>query len=111
MGVDVAAGENHFASDSSFHNAHLGMCQKAVQLGIPVTLHAGETPDSERNVEVAIRDYGARRIGHGYRMSTQDDIIELAKSKNIHFENYLTSSVVSPVVNEICMYQRIDKSK
>ena len=94
VGVDVAAGESHFAPDSPFHNAHLDMCRKAMQLGVPVTLHAGETPDSERNVGAAILDYGAKRIGHGYRASMQDDIIELAKSKNIHFENCPTSSVV-----------------
>jgi len=93
VGVDIAAGESHFVPDSPFHDAHLDMCRKAGELGIPVTLHAGETPDSEQNVGAAIRHYGAKRIGHGYRISMQDDVIELAKSKNIHFENCPTSSV------------------
>ena len=63
VGVDVAAGEGHFATTSATHRAHLEMCQKAVRLGIPVTLHAGETPNSESHVRAAIKDYGARRIG------------------------------------------------
>eukprot|EP00536_Pseudo-nitzschia_multiseries_P001668 jgi/Psemu1/294511/fgenesh1_pm.21_\ len=93
VGIDVAAGETHFAPNSPFHNAHLEMCRRAEELGVPVTLHAGETPDSERNVGAAILKYGAKRIGHGYRVSMEDGTIELAKSKNIHFENCLTSSV------------------
>lgn len=95
VGIDVAAGESHFSPDSPFHKGHLDMCRKAVSLGVPITLHAGETPDSERNVGAAILDYGASRIGHGYRISNQDNVIALAKSKNIHFENCPTSSVVS----------------
>ena len=94
VGVDVAAGENHFGKDSPFHNAHLDMCRKAMKLNIPVTLHAGETPDSARHVLAAIIDYGAKRIGHGYRISCEEDIIELAKSRNVHFESCPTSSVV-----------------
>lgn len=93
VGVDIAAGEDHFAPESPFHKAHFDMCRRAVGLGINITLHAGETPDSERNVPTAIREYGAKRIGHGYRVSTQDDIMELAKARDIHFEVCPTSSV------------------
>jgi len=107
VGVDVAAGESHFAPNSPFHNAHLNMCRKAGELGVPVTLHAGESPNSERNVGVAILQYGAKRIGHGYRVSLQDGTIELAKSKNIHFENCPTSSVVSPNWLVMCICARL----
>jgi adenosine deaminase len=93
VGVDIAAGEDHFASQSPFHQAHLEMCRSAIDFGINITLHAGETPDSAHNVATAIRKYGAKRIGHGYRIATQDDIMELAISRNIHFEVCPTSSV------------------
>jgi adenosine deaminase len=93
VGVDIAAGEDHFATDSPFHGAHLDMCRSAVDLGINITLHAGETPDSGHNVATAIREYGAKRIGHGYRISTQEDIMEVAISNNVHFEVCPTSSI------------------
>ena len=113
VGVDVAAGETHFAADSPFHNAHLDMCRKAKQLGIPVTIHAGETPDSSQNVRAAILDYGAKRIGHGYRISNNDDIIELAKSKNINFETCPTSSIVcgSILLNLLYAYRETKGKK
>jgi len=95
VGIDVAAGESHFSQESPSHNAHLEMCEKAMKLGVPVTIHAGETMSetSAQNVRAAILNYGAKRIGHGYHISNQDDIIELAKSKNIHFETCPTSSI------------------
>ena len=93
VGVDIAAGEDHFAEDSAFHHAHLDMCRRAKELGINITLHAGETPASDYNVATAIRVYGAKRIGHGYRISAQDEVMELAKARNIHFELCPTSSV------------------
>ncbi|MGK3733619.1 MAG: adenosine deaminase [Bacillariaceae sp.] len=108
VGVDVAAGETHFAPDSPFHNAQFNMCRKAKKLGIPVTIHAGETPNSTQNVRAAILDYGAKRIGHGYQISNNDDIIELAKSKNINFETCLTSSIVcgSVLLNFVSFIER-----
>lgn len=95
VGIDVAAGESHFSQESSSHNAPLEMCQKAMKLGVPVTIHAGETTGetSAQNVRAAILNYRAKRIGHGYHISNQDDIIELAKSKNIYFESCPTSSI------------------
>jgi adenosine deaminase len=93
VGVDVAAGEDHFDAESPYHDAHYDMCQRAIDLKINVTLHAGETPDSARNVPTAITEYGAKRIGHGYRISTDESIMDLARERNIHFEVCPTSSV------------------
>lgn len=95
VGVDVAAGEDHFAPDSPFHQDHLDMCRKAMEHGIPITLHAGEVPESKHNVPKAILKYGAKRIGHGYSTSADAETMALVKSKNIHFEACPTSSVVS----------------
>jgi adenosine deaminase len=93
VGIDIAAGEDHFDTDSPFHQAHLDMCRKAVQHKIPITLHAGEVPQSKRNVPKAIHLYGARRIGHGYAVSGCDETMALVRSKKIHFEACPTSSV------------------
>lgn len=88
VAIDIAAGEDHFSSDS-----HLKMCQKAKELGVNMTIHAGETPGSADNVRKAIVDYGATRIGHAYRTTSHPDILEMLKSKGIHVEVCPTSSV------------------
>jgi adenosine deaminase len=93
VGIDIAAGEDHFSSDSPFHGAHKTMCQRAVQHGIPITLHAGEVPESKHNVPRAILDYGAIRIGHGYAIAGDIEIMNLVKTKNVHIESCPTSSV------------------
>jgi adenosine deaminase len=95
VGIDVAAGEDHFAPDSPFHQGHLDMCRKAMEHCVPITLHAGEVPESKHNVPKAILKYGAKRIGHGYSTSDDNETLALVKSRNIHFEACPTSSVVS----------------
>lgn len=93
VGVDIAAGEEHFAKDSPFHEAHFFMCQKAQELGINITLHAGETPNSAHNVPLAIKEYGAMRIGHGYHIANNDEIMQYVYQQKTHFEICPTSSV------------------
>jgi adenosine deaminase len=93
VGIDVAAGEDHFSSHSPFHSAHWTMCQKAIQHDIPITLHAGEVPGSKHNVARAILDYGAKRIGHGYAIAGDEETMDLIKAKDVHIEACPTSSV------------------
>jgi adenosine deaminase len=93
VGIDVAAGEDHFDAKSPSYDAHLSMCKKAQQLGINITMHAGETPDSSQNVPSAVHNYGATRIGHGYHISNDDDILNEMKRLEVHFEVCPTSSV------------------
>ena len=62
--------------------------ERAQSLGIPITLHAGETAST---VEIAIHEFGARRIGHGYRMSRE--AMQACRSQKIHVEVCPTSSV------------------
>ena len=93
VGIDIAAGEAHFEPDSPFWKAHYDMCQKAQQLNLNITIHAGETPDSADHVKVAIEDYGARRIGHAYQIANRRDIMEIVREKKIHIESCPTSSV------------------
>lgn len=92
VGIDIAAGETHFDQDSPHRKGHYDMCQRAKELGLNITIHAGETPDSAQNVQTAIEEYGAKRIGHGYKIAKRKDIIELVKNKKIHIESCLTSS-------------------
>lgn len=93
VGVDVAAGEEHFDPQSPFHAKHLQMSQLAQSKGIPMTLHAGEIPHSNAHVCQAVNEYHARRIGHGYRMAEDAKIMEFIREQKIHVEVCLTSSV------------------
>lgn len=93
VGIDIAAGETHFDEDSPFRKGHYDMCQRAKELGLNITIHAGETPNSAQNVKTAIEEYGARRIGHAYKIAERKDIIDLVTDKKIHIESCLTSSV------------------
>lgn len=94
VGIDVAAGEDHFDTSSPFYNGHYEMCQKAKELNINLTIHAGETAgiNAGSNIISAIEKYGAKRIGHGYQMIHHYDVMEFVKSRNIHVEVCPTSS-------------------
>lgn len=93
VGIDIAAGETHFDKDSPFRQGHYEMCKQAQELGLNVTIHAGETPDSAQNVQTAIEKYGARRIGHAYKIADRKDIMDLVKERKVHIESCPTSSV------------------
>ena len=70
---------------------HEAAFQKAKELNLNITIHAGEVGGTE-NVKRAVRDYGATRIGHGYRIVMDEDLMDEMKQKNIHFEACPTSS-------------------
>jgi adenosine deaminase len=97
VGVDIAAGEEHFDREQfpEMYQLHYDMCQRAKDLGLSITLHAGETPDGNSldNVRRAINDYGATRIGHGYRLVESVELMQEVKAKGVHLEVCPTSSV------------------
>jgi adenosine deaminase len=95
VGIDIAAGEEHFDSERfpNLHQPHYRMIQRAQQLGVPITMHAGESTDlAARNVEQSIVAYGATRIGHGYRMVQDPNLVRLVRERNVHVEVCPTSS-------------------
>ncbi len=57
-----------------------------------ITIHAGEVGDAQF-VERSVKDYGATRIGHGYRVVLDERLMKEMKSRNIHFEVCPTSSL------------------
>ena len=75
------------------YELHLKAFQRARELKLNVTIHAGEVGDDDSFVKMAVNDYGASRIGHGYRVVKNKTTMELMKKKNIHFEVCPTSSV------------------
>ena len=98
VGVDIAAGEEHFLQDGN-SNDNLIMAQRAHAAGIPITLHAGEVPEGgAQHIQQAVLQYHAQRIGHGYRMVDDDSdanavTVQLVKDHQVHVEVCPTSSV------------------
>jgi adenosine deaminase len=97
VGVDIAAGEEHFDDQNhpELYGPHYAMAQEAKKRHIPLTLHAGEmtTVNAVDNVRKAIIEYGACRLGHGYRMTESSTVMDIVRSHNVHVEVCPTSSV------------------
>jgi adenosine deaminase len=97
VGVDIAAGEEHFDREQhpDLYQSHYDMIQRAKDLGLSITLHAGEatTGNALGNVRRAINEYGATRIGHGYRLMDSVELMQEVKDKGVHIEVCPTSSV------------------
>jgi adenosine deaminase len=93
VGVDIAAGEEHFNKDMypQFHVPHLEAMRKAQNLNLNVTMHAGEVGSGE-NVKFAIQSYGAKRIGHAYNIVGDVELMNEIKVNRIHVEACPTSS-------------------
>jgi adenosine deaminase len=68
--------------------------------GLHLTMHAGESGPPD-NVRQAIEEFGAERIGHGYRVLEDEAIYKLAREKNVHFEACLTSSIFTNSQKEL----------
>jgi adenosine deaminase len=97
VGVDIAAGEEHFDAKNypDLHGPFFAMAQEATKRNMPLTLHAGEmtSENAVDNVRRAVVEYGARRIGHGYRMTESLAIMDVVRSHDVHVEVCPTSSV------------------
>jgi adenosine deaminase len=89
VGIDIAAGEEHFTDPAL---SHVPAMEKAQELDIHVTMHAGEV-GTAKNIRTAIEDYGAVRIGHGYHVVHDEELMTTIKERKIHIEVCPTSSV------------------
>lgn len=97
VGIDVASGEEHFDSKAypDLHEPHRQMMLDAKKENFPLTVHAGEIPSIEAayNVQKAVEEYNAKRIGHGYRVIESPEVMACVRDNNVHFEVCPTSSV------------------
>jgi len=87
VGVDVAAGE--VGDDPKGHEDAFAL---AKELGLKITVHAGEVGGPE-NVRHAVFDFGAHRIGHGYAMTRDAPGLAEIVREGAHFEVCPTSSL------------------
>jgi adenosine deaminase len=88
VGIDCAAGEMHLQENSSLHEPAF---RRAQELGLNITVHAGELGGS-KHIRYAMSNFGAKRIGHGYAIVGDAELFREAVEKCIHFEGCPTSS-------------------
>lgn len=79
VAVDLAGDELKFPTE-----AYSSLFAYASRLGIPYTIHAGET-GSLQSALIAI-DFGAKRIGHGIALAQSQKGMEIAKKQEILLE-------------------------
>jgi adenosine deaminase len=72
----------------------------ADELGLGVTIHAGETGPAE-NVRHAIEACGATRIGHGLAVVQSDPVLDLVRRRNVTLEVCLRSNVLTSSVRSL----------
>ena len=76
-----------------------GLFEKANELGVPFTIHAGESMGPE-NIKTAI-SFGAKRIGHGKSAIESEEVMREIRDKGIILEMCVTSNIQCNVVKGI----------
>lgn len=99
VGIDIAGGSNQPEDTELVLPAHIAAFQRAEQLGLHITAHAGEA-GSARRVKEAIDELRAERIGHGYRVLQDDSIYQEVRTKGVHLETCPISSICTGAVPE-----------
>lgn len=86
-GIDLAGNEiHHEALDFA------ATFRKAREMGLGVTVHAGEVRGNSARVRDAIEKFAAQRIGHGIYAVEDDGVVDLALDRNVTFEVCMTSN-------------------
>lgn len=92
VGLDLAGDEVNFDA-----TPFVSMFQNASDKGLGITIHAGEVGGAS-NVEHAVKEMAATRIGHGVRAIENSDTVKLLRDENISLEICLTSNLQTGVV-------------
>ena len=79
VGIDIAADELQSTEP------HIAAFDRAYELGVNITAHAGECNLASR-VGEAIDTLHATRIGHAYACINDSKVYELVKKTNVHLE-------------------------
>lgn len=95
VGVDIAGNEAEFSL-----TPFIPLLHEARRAGLHITIHAGEWSGAE-SVRQAIEEAGAERIGHGVRVVEDENVVALAKEREVAFEVCLTSNYQSGVVGRL----------
>lgn len=92
VGLDLAGDELNFEAQPYVH-----LFQSAHAKGLGITIHAGEVGEAA-NIEQAVREMAARRIGHGVRAIENSNVIRLLREEKVCLEICLTSNLQTGVV-------------
>jgi adenosine deaminase len=92
VGLDLAGNEAEFSA-----KPFAGIFNEAKQVGLHLTIHAGEWGGAD-NVREAVEQVGAERIGHGVRVLEDENVIALTRERGTTFEVCVTSNYQSGVV-------------
>lgn len=97
------------AGDEAKYNARpfQPLFKEAKQVGLGVTVHAGEWAGAA-GVGQAIEDMYADRIGHGIRSIEDSRILKLVRDRNVALEVCLTSNLQTGVVHEMTHHPLMD---
>jgi adenosine deaminase len=102
VGIDLAGNEVKFPP-----GPFTPIFKKAKEVGLGVTVHAGEWA-SAHGVELAIKELYADRIGHGVRTIENSRILRLARDRGTTFEVCLTSNLQTGVVRDMGHHPLVD---
>ncbi|MCR5467606.1 MAG: adenosine deaminase [Lachnospiraceae bacterium] len=97
VALDLAGSEERAATEK-----YRSLFEKAKSLNIPFTIHAGET-DGPQSVKCAV-EFGAKRIGHGVRISGNEEVMSLVKEKGVTLEMCPTSNIQKQAVADMAKY-------
>ncbi|MCB8942648.1 MAG: adenosine deaminase [Ardenticatenaceae bacterium] len=97
------------AGDEAKYNARpfQPLFKEAKQVGLGVTVHAGEWA-SAAGVGQAIEDLYADRIGHGIRAIEDSRVLKLVRDRDVALEVCLTSNLQTGVVYEMAHHPLMD---
>ncbi|MEA3375966.1 MAG: adenosine deaminase family protein, partial [Chloroflexota bacterium] len=98
VGLDLAGDERRYPAAP-----FIDIFRQARRDGLHVTVHAGEAGPA-RNIEEAIADLEAERIGHGIRCVEDPNVVSLIRERNVTLEVCPTSNVQTGVVRDLCRH-------
>jgi adenosine deaminase len=92
-GLDLAGDEVNFDAAP-----FAPVFREAREAGLGITIHAGEAGGAD-NVQHAVLEIGATRIGHGVRAIENSDVIKLLRERHITLEVCPTSNLQTGVMH------------
>jgi len=95
VGLDLAGNEVRFACDPFYH-----IFTEAKQVGLGITIHAGEAAGSE-SIRPAIELLQAERLGHGVRVADDPNLMAMVRERQIALEMCLVSNLHTGAVNSL----------
>jgi len=96
VGIDLTGDERLGAP----RNASRVFRRAKEELGLGVTIHAGESGPPE-NITWAIRDCRADRVGHGLSAVAQPECLDLVRESGVCIEVCLTSNLLTGSVDSL----------